>query len=630
MHTQHTAQTAVQAAHASIAASAAAYAAAQEGLDPVEQVETAPAVTATEQVVSASQEVIEHDNSKVWPNVVVTSSGATLKLKYISKGANPREFFDEEEMAALTEAIRKEGVLQSILLRPVGDAYVIVAGERRYRAATEAFGLEYDMPIIIREMTDAEADAYAASENHHRADMSAVEWARVAAKEVGRALGDRAEAARVLGWNAALLERRLALMNCSDSVLNALNQRQIKLGHAELLAALSKANQDKLVPVIIKDEKSIAELKQVITQAASKLSAAIFNKDECGTCNHNSSMQAQMFAETITDGCCTNSSCYRAKTEAQLQTIADGLKESWPVIRILKIGDNETRTKLIPEGPNGVGVEQAKACRGCANFGAAVSALPQALGQVYENQCFDTACNSEKVAARVAAETAALQAEAGVTETKPVEETKQGAATTSKGKAEVKEKPEKATSVTESERVKTYREKVWRAAMKKEIVKNPAKSNEYLVALCLNGNARNVCSTSLKKAYGKLTGSNDMNTHSFTDLLASVAGLTSDHVHSLTTVIAATAMGDLEINRVRELARHHGLDLTQHWKMDAEFLDLLVKSEIELVAEEVGLNKSFGDNFKKLFNEKKPDLIKKLLAVEGFDYSATIPKIMAY
>jgi PRTRC genetic system ParB family protein len=625
MHTQYTAQTAVAAARSA----AAAYAAAQEGTEVAEEQIVEPTLPSSEEEVKVSVATMAHDNSKTWPNVVITTSGATLKIKFISTGANPREFFDEEEMASLTEAIRREGVLQSILLRSVGDTYKIVAGERRYRAAKAAFGEEYDMPVLIREMSDAEADAYAASENHHRADMSAVEWARVAAKEVGRANGDRNEAARVLGWNLGLLERRLALMNCSDAVLAALNQRKIKLGHAELLAALSKSNQDKLIQVIIDENKSVADVKQVITQASSKLEAAIFNKDQCGTCQHNSSLQATMFAETIVDGNCTNSSCYKAKTEDALQSIAGTLKDNWHVIRILRIGDNETRTKLIAEGPNGVGEEQAKACRGCANFGAAVSALPQAMGQVFENQCFDTKCNSEKVAERVAAETAALQAAAAAATTSANKASSPAAKTAGTAEPEQKAKAEKATSISESERVKTYREKVWRDAMKKEIVKNPAKSAEYLIALCLNGAARHISSTSLGKAFGKLTSDTKASTHDFGQLLGSVEALSAENAQTMTNLIAASAMGELEISKLRQLAKHHQLDLRKYWKVDAEFLELLVKSEIELLAEEIGLSKAIGDGFKKLFSEKKPDLIKKLLAVESFDYSATIPKVIA-
>lgn len=70
--------------------------------------------------------------------------------------------------------------------------------------------------------------------------------------------------------------------------------------------------------------------------------------------------------------------------------------------------------------------------------------------------------------------------------------------------------------------------------------------------------------------------------------------------------------------------------LTKHWKLDKEFLELLTKSEIGVIAKSVGLDKAIGDGFAKLANEKKDDLIKKLLGVKDFDYSATIPPVLMY
>lgn len=81
---------------------------------------------------------------------------------------------------------------------------------------------------------------------------------------------------------------------------------------------------------------------------------------------------------------------------------------------------------------------------------------------------------------------------------------------------------------------------------------------------------------------------------------------------------------------MQQLATFHELDLTKHWKMDKALLDLMTKAEIKVIAQEVKLDAALGAEFNKAFGEKKDDLIKKLLSVEGFDYSATIPKVMKY
>lgn len=597
--------------HPLVAIDAADYLAAQEG----------PAASSdSNNEANADQEL--------WPNAEIINGVMTMRLKFIRKGENPRKQFNPEGMESLTNSVLAQGVLQSILIRPKNGIYIIVAGERRYRAAWAAFGEDYAIPVLIREMTDAEADAYASSENHEREDMSPVEWARVAAKELGRAKGDRDEAARFLGWKRPYLDRRLALMNCSEQVLEALTERKILLGHAELLAALAKPQQDKLIPYIVGENKSVAEVKQVIADAACKLEAAIFDKGECGSCQHNSSVQQIMFEEAITDGGCTNSTCYKGKTEVALQGIADGLKDEWPVIRILRVGDNDTRVKLVPDGPGGVGAEQAQACRACANFGAAVSGLPQALGKVFENQCFDTGCNATKVGDRIKADTAALEAAAERPDSIDVTNAA-GAGQTTASTTE-KAALAKPTKVSEGDRIKAYREKVWRNAMKQEIVQDGAKSRAYLIALALDGAARNIDSALLNKAFGKVTGDAHASSHDLDKTLTSVALLTEDNTATMITLLAASAMAQLDVHKLQQLARHHQLDLRQYWKLDSDFLELLTKSEIEILSKEVGLDAAIGGGFKKLFTEKKPDLIKALLAVESFDYAAAIPAVLAY
>lgn len=595
--------------------SAADYLAAQEGQDE----------TSTEHQDSLQS---AEASAAIWPHAEVVDGVVVMRLKYITKGRNPRTHFDEAEMASLTASVAQRGVIQAISIRPKDGGYQIVAGERRYRAAFNAHGEDYPIPVVIREMTDDEADAVAAIENHERADMSAAEWARVAASELGKAKGDREEAARVLGWSRSVLDRRLALMNCSDAVLNALNERKIKLGHAELLAALAKVQQDKFLPFIMSEDKPIAELKKVISEAACKLDAAIFDKADCGACPHNSSIQKAMFAESITDGGCTNPPCYKEKTEAALQGIADGLKDEWPVIRILRVGDNMTRTKLKAEGADGVGTEQADACRACSNYGAAVSGLPQALGQVFTSQCFDTACNASKVAERVKADTEALKVVAAAAG--KGDGANESARQASAGSMPTKAEPSKPVKVTESERIKAYREQVWRKAMQREIAADPVRSRSYLLALALTGDSGKVSSTSIGDIYAKITKNKAPGSYSLEQAVTATATLSTNHTESLLTALAASAMSNIDVHKLRALASHHQLDLRKHWKLDEKFLDLLTKSEMEVLAKEVGLDGAFGEKFAKLFTEKKPDLIKALLAVESFDYSATIPKVLQY
>lgn len=558
----------------------------------------------------------------------------SLSLLKIKAGHNPRQFFDPEKHLELVENIRDHGILQPILVRPKDDHFEVVAGERRYRAAVAvADGAEYQIPVVIREMTDRQMDLYAFIENKVRDNMSATEEAVTAAKVLGFCKGDREEAARELGYSLSTLNNRLALMNCSEQVRTALNERTITLGHAELFASLSKDKQDLLLPQILVRKMTVNELRAIIEKAACKLDSAVFDKTDCAACPHNSTAQAAMFGESIAGGNCTNKACYTKKTDDTINTVADGLKDEYPVIRIVRVGDNETRTALVADGPKGVGAAQAEACQACANFGAAVSALPGSESKVFKNQCFDTACNSKKIAARIKADEAADLAEKAAASgagtpgapDAPKYDATGKAVPAAKGKPAAAEKV--VTSVSEGDRVKAYREAVWRKAMAKEIVSNPTLSPQYLIALCLNGNARQVSETKLKEYFGKLGGVCG-SFHDLGEVAGAVIASPDELQQKLLVLLAVTAMESLDVHKLRQLAVFHKLDLTKHWKMDKALLDLLTKSEIKVIATEIKLDAVLGAEFNKAFSEKKDDLIKKLLGVEGFDYSATIPKVM--
>ena len=551
----------------------------------------------------------------------------TLRLKVLLRGNNPRTYFDPKEMEELTASVREHGINQPILVRAIDDGtYQIVAGERRYRAALAAHGEDFEMPCLIRVCTDSEARIWANIENTQRADMSATEEAHSAAVIVGEVKGDRDEAARQLSWSRSKLDSRLALMSCSENVRAALNERTIKLGHAELFASLSKENQEKILPALIERSLSVADLKALIEKAASKLSAAIFDQADCAACPHNSSVQRTMFSESVTDGSCTNNSCYKAKTEGALEITKEALKDEYPVIRIVRAGDKFAQVRLRADGPSGVGEAQAEACRGCADFGAAVSALPERLGMVFKDQCFNTACNQEKVAARIRTEKEAKDALAkAATEAGGTKEPPKGAA-----EAKGKDKPpaEVKTTVSEGDKVKAYREEVWRKAIKKEIAASYATSVDYLIALAVTGNMRHVNQTGMTKVFEKLLG---VSKGSDLQKVADQAQQSSpDHKDTLVRMMAVSAMDDLPVTELTRLTKHIKLDLTKHWKMDAAFLALFTKSEIEVIAKSVKLDKALGDGFKKLLSEKKDVLIEKLLGVKAFDYSAVIPPVLMY
>jgi len=553
-----------------------------------------------------------------------------LKINQIVPGRyNPRRYFDEDEMAALEATIQAQGIIQPLLVRPFGDVFEIVAGERRWRAASKVYPDDKEIPVLIRVMSDLEAAAASANENMIRASMSPSEEAEVAAKILGQLNGDFDEAAKRLGWSRSTLEKRLSLMQCSQNVRDALSNRKITLGHAELLATATKEKQDEVLEKLLLQATlpSITDFKQGLQSISKSLSSAIFNKDECAGCQYNSSNQSQLFAEAINDGHCTNGQCYDQKTEAELVVKQETLKDEFPTVRIVRPGANFLQIRIVSEGATGVGTEQAKACRGCSNFGAAVSAIPGSVGNVYKDQCFDTACNSNKVAERIKAEKAAV-----AEKTKAKAPTSGKDAEKSANPTETKAEPAAKVTVTDSNRVKEYRVKQWRKILVKELFSNEEKNKLVLLSLGICGLAQHMSSSKLSQAFNKLTGEtvSTGSQNKFLNVATTLSTATDEAKAKLHQALAASVEDQIEERNLREILTFLQVDMTKHWKLNKEYLDTMTKSEIDVILDEIGLKTHVGDGYTKLMGGKKDEIVKAALEVAGFEYEGKVPKVMLY
>ncbi|MDQ7979962.1 PRTRC system ParB family protein [Paraburkholderia sp. SARCC-3016] len=555
----------------------------------------------------------------------------TAPLKRIKLGRNPRTYFDPKAMAELTESIRAHGVDTPIIVRPVTEDefdYEVIAGGRRYRGAMDAHGENFPMPIVVKDVDEVEARRIALTENIQRDNLSPSEEAVDAAELLGLHGGDRDVTAKILGWSRSTLDSRLALLNCSKAVLDALSERKINIAHAELLAALSKENQDRVLPVVVAEKRSVADVKKLVESASCALASAIFDKADCAGCPHNSSTQAQMFGEAIGTGNCTNRTCFNEKTEKQLEATAAGLRDEFQAVRIVRAGDNNTRVQLAVEGTNGVGLEQAQACHGCANYGAAVSGLPDSIGKVYRGQCFDTVCNMQKVAARIKAEKAAKQpqqADGG----KSAPAAKSASGTGSKSASAPASTNPSVTVIAESERVKAYRVKLWRKALRVDIGMNHELARQYLIAVVLSGHARQIDDGAFRKFFEKIADS-EAPLADLPKAVDAVQAVGESKQADLMIAMLFAAIEGLEVTYLTKLCKAHKLDLKKHWKLDKEFLELITKSEMLVLAEELGIRAALGDNFKKVFAKSKPEVIEALLKVEGFDYTGKLPKVLKF
>lgn len=146
----------------------------------------------------------------------------------------PRKTFGAEDLRDLTESIREKGILQPILVRPLGgDAYEIVAGERRWRAAQAA--QLHDVPVVVREMSDSESLELAIVENVQRADLNAIEEAAAYHELMDRFGYTQDRIAKEVGKSRPHIANTLRLLKLPESVKAMIRDGRLSAGHARTL-----------------------------------------------------------------------------------------------------------------------------------------------------------------------------------------------------------------------------------------------------------------------------------------------------------------------------------------------------------------------------------------------------------
>lgn len=175
----------------------------------------------------------------------------------------PRINFDEKALNELAESIKQHGIIQPLVLRPLGDKFEIIAGERRYKAATIA-GLA-TVPGIVTEMDDNTSAEVALIENVQRKDLSAIEEAKSYKSMLDRSNMTQEELAKKMGLSQSTIANKLRLLNLTEEVQNALSQEKISERHARsLLAITNKDEQIKWLNRIINERLTVRQLDLAI------------------------------------------------------------------------------------------------------------------------------------------------------------------------------------------------------------------------------------------------------------------------------------------------------------------------------------------------------------------------------
>ncbi len=175
----------------------------------------------------------------------------------------PRQHFGEAAIEELAASIREHGVVQPIIVRPDGDSYQLIAGERRLRAARRA-GLER-IPAIVRSMSDAQALEVALIENLQREDLNPMEEAE-AFKKLSEefSLTQEQVSARV-GKSRPHIANTLRLLNLASDVQQMVREARLSMGHARALLALESATVQKAAAErIVSKQMSVREAEEYV------------------------------------------------------------------------------------------------------------------------------------------------------------------------------------------------------------------------------------------------------------------------------------------------------------------------------------------------------------------------------
>ena len=193
---------------------------------------------------------------------------------------NPRRVFAEEDIESLARSLKDKGVLQPIVVRPKGEAFEIVAGERRWRAAQRA-GI-HSVPVLVRELDDRETLEIAIIENVQRADLNPLEEARAYKMLMDSYDYTQQQLADSIGKSRSHIANTMRLMQLPEGVLGHIESGTLSAGHARTLVATE--NPQDLAEQIIKLGLSVRQAEDLTReQSAGKKKKPLLKEKDADT-----------------------------------------------------------------------------------------------------------------------------------------------------------------------------------------------------------------------------------------------------------------------------------------------------------------------------------------------------------
>lgn len=187
-----------------------------------------------------------------------------LPVERIVKGRyQPRQDLREDTLQELAESIRAQGLVQPVIVRPIGEGrYELIAGERRWRAAQLA-GLR-EVPAVIRNVPDRAASAMALIENIQREDLNPLEEATALQRLIAEFELTHQQAAEAVGRSRAMVTNLLRLLELSEEVRQWVLERKLEMGHARALLPLPLALQREAAQQVLLHGLSTRETEDLV------------------------------------------------------------------------------------------------------------------------------------------------------------------------------------------------------------------------------------------------------------------------------------------------------------------------------------------------------------------------------
>jgi ParB family chromosome partitioning protein len=202
-----------------------------------------------------------------------TKSQRRVPIEHIKANPrNPRRIFADAELEELSQSIRERGIIQPIVVRAVSDGsntYEIIAGERRWRASQRA-GL-HEVPIVVLDVTDAEALELAIIENIQRADLNPLEEAAGYQALASQYSHSQDDIATIVGKSRSHVANTLRLLKLPDAVKTYINEGKLTAGHARAL--INQSDPEQLAREIVEkglNVRQVEKLRQDDAKTANK------------------------------------------------------------------------------------------------------------------------------------------------------------------------------------------------------------------------------------------------------------------------------------------------------------------------------------------------------------------------